>query len=196
MELLRAMILSRFFVSFITALFMLPSALFANAQSEIRDVSGYVVIEDGLYHLIEAANQRRTRLAALTATVKNSLSKLKTHDYIAGTAELVGQSYILHSVDSVGLRRILGIWQSGNTMIEFQSFNALKFLNKVSTEYMYTLTPDSGSNWKVFLTDDNSVTLGAIRMNSLTHPNEMTFELFDSSSGSIIKKVHLKKVKK
>lgn len=184
----------RFLLTILSAVGMSLGGQFASADGEIHDVSGYVTILNGEYYITEGP--RQTRLAPLTATVKSSLLKLKTHDFISGTVEEVGKSYILHSVDSVGLRRLLGLWQSGGTVIEFSNFHAMKFLTQDTVEYMYTLTPDVGANWKVFLTDHNSVTLGALRTNSIAKPDEMTLELYDSTSGSIVKRINLKKVKK
>lgn len=194
MELLLFMKIRRFFIT-ISALCLLSSVGHsALADGEIHDISGYVTISNGEYFITEGT--RQTRLAPLTAAVKSALLKLKTHDFISGTIEVVGKSYILHTVDSVGLRRLLGLWQSGGTVIEFSNFHAMKFLTQDTVEYMYTLTPDVGANWKVFLTDQSSVTLGALRTNSIAKPDEMILELYDSASGSIIKRINLKKVKK
>lgn len=194
MELLLPMKACRFLITILALVGVSLIGPFAMATGEIHDVSGYVTISNGDYYITEGS--RQTRLAPLTAVVQSALLKLKTHDFISGTIEEVGKSYILHSVDSVGLRRLLGLWQSGGTVIEFSNFHAMKFLTQDTVEYMYTLTPDVGPNWKVFLTDHSSVTLGALRTNSIAKPDEMTLELYDSASGSIIKRINLKKVKK
>lgn len=155
------------------------------------NLDGYVRITDGNIFFVESQTIKIYKLKAYTANAEEVLSKLKNFDHITGSARLVDDTLLLESVEFVGLRRLLGYWQSPKVAIVFQSFQDVEFkLPSSKSEYKYAVSPSDGNSWRVFFSDQSSVTLGSLTVSE----NKASIELYDPETGETSQQFDLKKV--
>lgn len=138
-------------------------------------------------------------IRALTAEADLHLKKLKQHDFIRATGEINNKVLLLNRIEQVGLTQLLGEWISDNTVFNFENYSemtmAYNFLNssfnKVSVlaKYNYIVAPSLGSGWRIFLTDDKTVSLGSLFVDS----KNARIEILNPENGQVIQTINLSK---
>lgn len=155
------------------------------------NILGFLQIEDGNYSFVDGDSSRPYKLRAYTESAKQALSKLKNSDGISGQATLVDDTLLLETVEFVGLRRLIGFWQSTNTLVNFKDFTRVSFrLPNSSSELSYAVAPSTGNSWKVFFSGKNSVVLGSLVISD----SHASIDLFDPNTGENTQHLDLQKV--
>ncbi len=162
----------------------------AIAQNSVI-ISGYVRIEGKNLFFVDAQTFKTFKLKAYTERAKQTLSQLKNLDGISGTGSVIGDSVLLDSIEFVGLRRLIGYWQTSNTVVNFLDFSHVNFqLSSLTSTYKYAVSPFSDGSWRVFFSDKQSVVLGSLTVSE----NSASIDLFDPETGETTKHLELKKV--
>ncbi|MCE3010806.1 MAG: hypothetical protein LW875_09355 [Proteobacteria bacterium] len=185
------------------------SLLFVSLTShgEIALLSGFVSKKENGYVLVEEKTSKRYDLRALNSETIENLKHLKHYDYISGYGEIKdNQVVLLESIDYVGLRRILGLWQSTENVLNFVSFRSVKIVEQLQFisdlgildllkegTYDYAISPGSNGSWRVFFSDSSSVILASLTLSAKS--DEARLEVYNSSTGEITKELILHKVR-
>lgn len=170
--------------------FLFTQDLWASEKTTIR---GYLVLESDPYRFIEANTLKSFKLRIATESAKQAIQKLHQFDAIQGVASLVnGDTYVLESIEFVGLRKLIGKWQSPAELYQFLDYNRLAVTENEKTHNLsYALSPGQGNAWRMFFTDENSVAIGSLKLE-----NEVAqIEIFDPESGQVSRTLPLTRVK-
>ncbi len=158
------------------------------------NIKGYLVLESDPYRFIEADTLKSYKLRAATDVAKKAIMKLNNFDGITGVATLYDdQTLLLESVEFVGLRRLLGKWKAEKEIYQFVDYNRLQVSSATDkkTNMSYALSPGVGDSWRLFFTDDQSVTLGSLEIQN----EKAQIQIFDTDTGSVLKTLPLVRVK-
>lgn len=181
-----------FHIALIAAVIAFAMTDSAWATSKVN-IKGYLVLESDPYRFIEVDTLKSYKLRISTDIAKQAVAKLKNFDGISGVAVLYDEeTLLLESVEFVGLRRLLGKWKSPTEVFQFVDYNRLQVkTGPKKVEMTYALSPGFGNSWRLFFTDENSVTLGSLEIQN----ENAEIQLYDSENGSILKTVPLTRVK-
>ena len=175
----------------VSILFFLGLAGSKSAASERVALDGYVRITDGKIFFVDSESLQSFKLKAFTASADAVLIQLKNFDHLTGVATRVDDTLLLESVEFVGLRRLLGYWQSPKVAVVFQNFVDVEFkLPYSKSDYKYAISPSGGNSWKVFFSDQSSVILGTLSVSE----TKASIELYDPETGETSQYIDLKKV--
>lgn len=163
--------------------------------------SGYVVKRPGTPVQLAVGEMVKTvPVAAENPPMANVLSRLENLDFVRCSGHLEASRAFVNSIDFVGLRRILGSWKAGNLLFQFYSFSDLSIFSVTSNpnlphgNYKYAITPaNTPQDWRIFFTDEKQVLVGSL--NFSPGATSAMIQLYDSSSGRVVQKIHLLKVK-
>jgi hypothetical protein len=177
------------FILVLLSLVFLPEL--ALSQSSVqgviqKDSHGNIFIFS--YH-----HHHQFKLLAENSGVTEQLKKLESQDVLQGTAVIgAGSEMILHSVDFVGLRKLLGNWKSDSVMVRFSSFVDVSLYSQEKRgNFKYVLAPSTGSQWTMFLTDENRVAMGTLVMLS----SEKAMVTIRDANGQVAKTFPLTKIR-
>lgn len=187
------------FLVFVLILISGSAALSARPLSGTveRDISGtYLRADSACVRYLVISKNSDTEL---------SLRKLSTGDTLTASGLLDPDSCtaVVESIDFVGLKKMLGYWHSSDGLISVRDFNSLSFYpismkdfqnGQTYAEiqpvtYRYSMTPTSGKEWVLFLSDSSSTTFATIRFNK----SRATMRIYDSETGNITRTMHLSK---
>lgn len=155
-----------------------------------KDASGYV--------LLESETQKSFRLRAANSETQKNLDKLNNFDFISGLGEFISEDIVLlDSVELVGLRKLLGLWRATDGLINFLDYSSLSIFIEQQSDitrynFNYAVTPSTGEQWKIFLTDSKSVILGSLSFKR----SKLHLEMYDPKTGNIAAKFTLTKVQR
>lgn len=159
--------------------------------AERMALDGYVRMTGENIFFVESQSVKVYKLKAYTSSAEEVLSRLKNFDHITGSARLVDDTLLLESVEFVGLRRLIGYWQSPKVAVIFENFHDVAFkMPSSKSEYKYAVSPSEGNSWRVFFSDQSSVTLGSLTVSE----NKASIELYDPETGETSQQYDLKKV--
>ncbi len=155
-------------------------------------ISGRIFKIEMGYGFLDAQTGNQFKLVAGTDSAKRSLEKLNDGDVIKGSAQLIQDTYVVQSVDFVGLQRILGLWKTKSTVINFVDFSQVQFHVPGSlSSYHYAISPtNSLDQWQVYFSDSSSVVLGSLSVND----QSAVIQLFDTETGNVTSSYELKKI--
>lgn len=180
-------------------LLMVASLLNVSALAET--LNGYVAFQNGQTFFIDGKSQKVSPARAGTQSVQNSFQKLKNHDAISGQGKYINEVLVIDSIEFVGLRRLLGVWQAPDAVVNFTDFSTVSFFlpqpaaipetSATKVSFRYAVSPSLGSGWRVFFSSDDNVVLGLLTVNQ----TQAQIELFDPNTGDIGQTIQLEKVK-
>ncbi|WP_347358833.1 hypothetical protein [Bdellovibrio sp.] len=136
---------------------------------------------------------------------ESSIRRLSTGDSVTASGVLDTDNCVayIESVDYVGLKKMLGYWHSTDGLLTVRDFNSLSFY-PISIKdfqkgqdytivdpitYRYSVTPSTGKDWVLFLSDATSTTFATIRFNK----SRATMKIYDSETGNVTRTLHLSK---
>lgn len=143
-------------------------------------------------------------LHGMTQDLVVDLQKMREGDFIVGRGEILTDRKIiaLESIETVGLRQILGTWRSANwNVFEFKDFNRLTLYTAQAApahstprvtakrQMSYTLAPGNGDSWSIFMADKQGVQIGELRFG--TGARRMNMTLYDYDTGRITQRLEL-----
>lgn len=144
------------------------------------------------YTILDLQNGKFFKLVAGTDAAKKSLEKLNNGDIVKGTASLIQETYVIESIDFVGLQRLLGLWKTKSTIVNFVDFSTVQFhIPGMLNNYNYAISPTNmNDQWQVYFSDSSSVILGALTVSD----QNATITLFDTETGNVTESLELKKI--
>nr|BFD59468.1 hypothetical protein CKG001_15750 [Bdellovibrio sp. CKG001]BFD62848.1 hypothetical protein BdHM001_15290 [Bdellovibrio sp. HM001] len=162
-----------------------------------RDITGTYLRADSacVRYLVESESQ----------DTEANIRRLSTGDTVTASGVLDPNSCVayIESVDYVGLKKMLGYWHSSDGLLTVRDFNSLSFY-PISVKdfqkgqdyaiidpitYRYSVTPSTGKDWVLFLSDATSTTFATIRFNK----SRATMKIYDSETGNVTRTLHLSK---
>lgn len=148
-----------------------------SAVVHATSLSGVLTKKDGQFFLTPSQSEQAYSLVNTAAEASDALLKLETGDYITGSGVIdeVQHKIELQALDYVGLKKLLGRWYSGDSVMNFTTFSNLSvypFMKNLlqpaiigpvplKTEFRYSTAPYYGGRWAVFLSDNGGNTIFA-----------------------------------
>lgn len=147
--------------------------------------------------LLRTANGR-FNLQVASAEILRDLKRLQPGDYISGRGEYGAGTIHLETLDTVGLRKLFGIWRARTgEIVEFNNFFVMSFRSAVvkasshpgDRVMHYTLAPEdtARNRWSIFMADDLGVVIGTLEVG----PYQLWLKLYDPNSGRTISALEL-----
>jgi hypothetical protein len=190
--------------SFFFALILTSSGLFSVAHAE--SIGGSIHRFGGQF-LVSLSNEngRLFRISSPRSDTTEAIKKLEQGDYIMASAfvDRDAGSISVDSIDFVGLRRIIGMWNTSDAkgMMTFRNYWDLNVDALVLQEsgprvarrnFKYTVTPSEAGNWVMFLSDDKETQMALLEVSKST----ATIRLLNSQNGSVQQVIQLQKLAK
>lgn len=150
-------------------------------------------------------NSRLYRLSSSHSESQRIIRRLEEGDFVMGTGEVNSTNGIvsLDGVDFVGLRRIIGLWNTVNSkgLVNFRSYSDMNVyslilqsdgLSQVSARknFKYTVTPGTNSDWVVFMSDEKETQMGYLKVEN----QKATLQLMNPKTGDISTTLELQKL--
>lgn len=183
--------------SFIT----LTIGLFLSANAFANAFEGHVVIRDAQTFLVlpnEPAQQ--WKIEGLSDQVNSQLRTLRDGDLLSATGELTPATHTAYveTVDFVGLKRILGRWESTDGVrIHFKDFRTAIVETKKplpsnpaedrTLDLVYAILPLKESNWSFFMSNRKTVRVGTLSIQAKT----LDIQLVDQRTGLVTEDISL-----
>lgn len=149
------------------------------------------------YYLIDNENGIQRKLHPGNQQVIDTLARLKSADFISGNGDFINGEYVLENLDFVGLSELIGTWVSPHgSWMKFNSFSNLSVYTLTEERVAhranlhYSIAPDSGHEWKVFLSDAKEVILASLLLKN----NQASLKIYNSDSGEVVKVIELRKL--
>lgn len=149
---------------------------------------------------------RVLRVSTQSRDVQKILNRLEEGDSIVATGDTKTDLGLIdiQSIDFVGLRKMLGVWNSTNArgILEFKTYSEMKVYSvgapvagpaaglPRTRSFKYTLSPTGNDDWVLFMSDDSATKMGFLRLQQ----NDATISMLDSSTGDISQVLRLQKV--
>ena len=135
--------------------------------------SGIIEKRPGSIHLLTPTTSYR--MVALNSVVAKDLNKLQSGDYLQGYGIFnKEQEFIkVQSVDFVGLRHLLGIWESETQVVlNVANFSEMSVYLPAEQDpdqnrpvlLNYTVAPEAGNGWTIILHTDSEIQAGRIEL--------------------------------
>lgn len=170
---------------------MLTFSQLVNAAS----VTGFVRLTDGVRYLQLPGDTEWFEMRAATAEATRNLARLASQDFYQGQGEFSGNIFLVQTVDFVGLYDLLGPWHSkqDRALVTFEDFNTVSIFNPRTLGYDrvavfgYSVAPDRGTGWKIFVSGAKSVSIASLRLDS----NRLVLKFIDLETGAYEKPLEL-----
>ncbi|MES2965583.1 MAG: hypothetical protein V4760_17005 [Bdellovibrionota bacterium] len=148
---------------------------FGSAESaQGQSIRGFIrTSHDGSVYLDVSAGEPPFRIEARHAQTEKDIRNLKLGDFLVARGTLDRGTAIAHvdTIETVGLRGLIGPWQSGSKRVyEFEDFSRLNLYRELrdSTgvtlsrfkQMNYTVAPEAGGRYSIFMSDNRSVQIG------------------------------------
>jgi hypothetical protein len=190
--------LKNLFLNFSSIFAVLLVLLFAQSSWSETFVGLLVVKPEG-YFVATSNNKSELPLRPSTNEVKEQLLKLKTRDLIFGNGDLINGTWVVSSIDFVGLRDLIGLWSTKDAFVNFKDFSRVDFyINKPNNDkapeklnLTYSISPDIDGKWQIFFSSQSEVTLASLQFNSKTTASIM---FYDSDTGQPSTQLDIKKI--
>ena len=173
--------------------------------SQADSLRGFIQKSSGVKY-IELQNDdgstSHLQITTTTAPVQASLNKLKAGDYLVarGTVDRNAQSAQVEAIESLGLQALVGAWTSDrHEVYDFRDFSTLtlyvpdapegdakKSVVKAG-EFHYAVTPDEGAQYSIFLSGNESVTIGSIEFKK----SRLMLKVVDPQTGEVSSELSL-----
>lgn len=191
----------------ILAILGLYCALFVSppAQAAAESIQGVIAIRGDQAYIRLRQMREPLPLHGKTQDLVVNLKKMRDGDFVVGRGEILTDRNIvsLHSIDTVGLRQILGTWRASNqNVFEFRDFNHVILYDRISEsatlrpgpvrQMSYTLAPSTGENWSIFMADNKGIHIGELRFG----PRLMRMTLYDSDTGRVSHQLDLAPIRR
>lgn len=152
------------------------------AQGQIHEQEGYLVKGKSENFLI--SRQRSWPMTAEILDIKETFSELNSWDFLRTTL-MQGEkgTYQVIEIESVGLRRILGVWKSSTATYTFTDFeNLIEKKNGERRRMNYRIIPEHGEGWTILLVHKGSARAGKLVVTG----NQLRLELMNGQSMEVI----------
>ncbi len=162
---------------------------------------GRVVLRNSVAHLVmSSAPTEFWRIEGLSDQVTSQVKGLEEGDLLSATGELhlASKTAYVETVDFVGLKRILGRWESKDGYrIYFKNFRSAVVEQKQplpwnpneekTVDLVYAILPLKDSNWSLFMSNRKTVRVGTLSI----HESKIAIQLVDQRTGKVTEDISL-----
>jgi hypothetical protein len=162
-------------------------------SSPAASLHGFIQKKDGARSLLvqnDDGSQTLLKMAAANPAVQANIDLLKNGDYLVARGTLGPGSVQVDAIESLGLQAIVGVWATSKYEVyEFRDFTRLNLYipndnhsNVVKAgEFQYSVAPDQGAKYSIFLSGTNSVTVGSIEFRN----HNLLLNVIDPKTGQV-----------
>ena len=177
--------MSHFTKPILAAAFSMLFALTSHASSQ-SSLRGFIQRNGDIY--VQTDDQRMVKVTGANTQVQADLYNLKSGDYLVARGTVTGSTASIDSIESLGLQALVGSWTTENLEVyEFRDFTRLNLYLPDQTsdeivkagEFNYSLAPDSGSRYQLFLSSSQTVTVGSLEFRK----NHLVLTVIDPATG-------------
>lgn len=175
--------------------------LFISANAFGAAFEGRVVMKDSQAYLaLTSASADLWRIEGLSDQVTSQIKGLQDGDLLSATGELtkLNQTAYVETVDFVGLKRILGHWESEDGFqIFFKDFRTAVVEQKQplpwnpeeekTLDLVYAILPLKEENWSLFLSNRKTVRVGTLSIQNRV----LSIQLVDQRTGKVTEDISL-----
>ena len=183
--------------------FIVAASLFT-LEAHADSLAGVLQKKDGAFFLNLSSTNELYALTNVSAEASASLIKMESGDYINGSGDIDQKAHkiSLQTLDYVGLKKLLGVWYSGDAVMNFSSFTdlsvypfgiAIKRPSTVGislsakTDFRYSTAPYYGDSWALFLSDSVGTTFATLEIAG----ESATLRTFNTDTGALKRTLRL-----
>lgn len=148
---------------------------------------------------------RYYRLVATHDDTQNTLNRLEDGDFVmaSGVVSADTGTVSVDSIDFVGLRRIIGLWNALNSkgLVNFRNYQEMNMyslagpnegtnVSSTRKHFRYTVTPGSDRQWVMFMSDEKETQMGFLQIGD----DQATLKLVNSQTGDVSSTLELRKL--
>lgn len=162
---------------------------------------GRVVFRNSVAHIVmDSAPTELWKIEGLSDQVTSQVKGLQEGDLLSATGELVisNKTAYVETVDFVGLKRILGRWESKDGYsINFKDFRSAVVAQKQplpwdpneekTVNLVYAILPLKESNWSLFMSNRKTVRVGTLSIQE----TKLSIQLVDQRTGKVTEDISL-----
>lgn len=137
-------------------------------------------------------------LTTASAQVKAGLVRLQQGDFLVarGSIDELSRRVRIEAIESLGLKTLIGTWTSERSEVyEFRDFTRLNLYIpdqgwkkiEIAGQYHYSVAPDRGSRYSIFLSDNKSVLVGSFEFKE----RNLHLTLLDPKTGRVSQNISL-----
>ncbi len=180
------------------------SLLLGSLSFAAQPINGVLDFKYEDVFLLTNSSCKSYRLNSISSDALKTIKKLATGDSITGMG-VISEAECkieLQSISYVGLKKFIGSWYGDEGMYSIKDFATLIFypISSISDpdltnleiiQYKYSLTPSSGKEWVLFLSDKTTTVFATLIING----DSAQISTYDSENGEITKTIHLTKMR-
>ncbi len=195
-------------LAFVTACILVASIPSA-AEAVNGSIQGIISVRGDQVYLRVRQFREPLPVHGMTPNLAVDLQKMRDGDFLTGHGQILTSRKMvaLESIDTVGLKQILGIWRTVHwDVFEFRDFSRVVLYapnpgNRAdritprlapTRQMNYTLAPSSGDNWSIFMADKDGIQLGELQFGA----RSMNMTLYDSATGRVNQKFELAPIRR
>lgn len=166
---------------------VLAAPFFAQADA----IHGFIARRAGATYLVQNDGASVPfSITGSTPQIQANLDALKPGDYVVARGTLNRTAASIDAIESLGLQSLLGQWTDGRTAVyEFKDFSQLNlYLPNANSgqvvqagSFQYSIAPDQGTRYQIFLSNAQAVTLGSLQLAK----NQIVINLIDPKTGQV-----------
>ena len=159
--------------------------------------SGYIINQNQQKFIKTTSGE--FSLLAEDSILKAQILKLNTNDFISAVGTKKSpNSFVIESIDYIGLNRFLGLWMSSLGLLQVNDFSHLHIYNSQAnsprkssaSNLNYSITPGQGDSWVLFLSDDSQIYYSDLYMAE----NKALIRFYSTTTGAFINEVTMNKL--
>lgn len=162
------------------------------------ELTGCLVQEGKQVYLVSDSDENHPLAVAPCADLDScataeTLSKLHDGDCLVGSGTRNLDQVFIQHIDSIQLKSLLGAWRSSNWQMNFQNFYSVVITDlsdggsSAPDNYSYSLAPNPGTGWNIFLSLNNKVQAGRLNLSAET----LSLQLVDANTGELLNPIIL-----
>ena len=183
------------------SLLCLTIGLFVSGNAFAGAFEGQVVIRNSQAFLVmSSAPTELWKIEGLSDQVNSQVKGLEGGDLLSATGELskLNKTAYIETVDFVGLKRILGRWESQDGFrIYFKDFRSAVVEQKQplpwnpeeekTLDLVYAILPLKDENWSLFMSNRKTVRVGTLSIQAKV----LSIQLVDQRTGKVTEDISL-----
>lgn len=152
-------------------------------------IRGHVRVKGDVHYLQLGENSPLYEIKPLTQEGSRNLERLVDNDTLQGQGEFSGNSFLLQTLDFVGLSHLLGVWHSTHdqSLVTFEDFQTVSILNardrgpSHTLVLDYSIAPDRGDLWRIFVSGRTRVSIANMQLSS----TKMILQFINLETGAL-----------
>ena len=166
---------------------------FVGLSAHADALRGFIQKKDGARSLLvqnEDGTQTLLKMAAANPSVQANIDMLKNGDYLVARGTSNADSVQVDSIESLGLQALVGLWATQKYEVyEFQDFTRLNLYVPNDNhsdvvkagEFQYSVAPDQGTRYSIFLSNTDSITVGSLEFRK----HHLVLNVIDPKTGQV-----------